>query len=249
MSYADLGQNKANKYTPGDTIIGKDPSLKNNSDDGGKTGVPEWLAMSVDYRLMPGNTVYLRADSVDEHDGSANSNDKAIVVAADSTSVVAGKTLDYDTYANFNTALAEIQNWNVGANGTQWTDISSTSGAKKFFVYNSAVNAGSHTNALFTGVKIPVKTLKYVKVGSSGDIVTMYEISVQGASTVDSTTATTALTTTNVPSLKIYVPNYPNFDIKLKGYAVQSTGLELSTGTTSATTELQALYTKNHTFD
>lgn len=252
----DLGYNMARSYSKND-YIPKNPQLRNstntqNADDGsnpfnssnelnGSTS-DEWVALGVKYTLKIPATVYEKNDSNTDHNGSAPDDDHAIVVktisAGTSNTAYAGATVTFDNYTDFTTAIATVGyvkddatnralsdatpgvRTTSNATDKNWTDISSNKGT--LFMYNKKVAQNEVTDTLFDTVHINNVEQKYVKAGSG--YLNLYQLTI--------TANTSAATDNQLTNKVIYVSALPQFEIDLKGYAVQADNVDYSSDIT-----------------
>ena len=242
---AGLGYNMARSYSTND-YIPKNPQLRNstntqNADDGsnpfdssnelnGSTS-DEWVALGVKYTLNIPATVYKKDDSNAEHTGAdaAHAITVTPVSAGTSNTAYAGDTVTFDNYTDFTTAIATVgyvasdaTNKALSASTTgiragttnnteTWKDIS-TGTKGTLYMYNKIVQQNGVTTTLFDTVHINNVAQRYVNTGSG--VLNLYELTI--------TAKTSAATNNQLTSEVIYVSTLPQFEIDLKGYAIQA---------------------------
>lgn len=241
---AGLGYNMARSYAA-DDYIPKNPQLRNSTNtqtasDGtspfdtnnvlnGSTS-NEWVALGVKYTLKIPATVYKKSDNNAAHDGSAADDEHAISVtqvsAGNSNTTYAGDTVTFDNYTDFTTAIATVgycpsdealsaSTTGIRAGTTEgsetWKDIS-TDTKGTLYMYNKIVPQNGVTTTLFDTVHINNVAQKFVNTGSG--VLKLYELTI--------TAKTSAATDNQLDREVIYVSTLPQFEIDLKGYAIQA---------------------------
>ena len=246
-----LGVNQAKQYSEGATIP-KNPSLKNNTSDvatlGSFTG-DEWLAMTVDYRIKvydnsTGQKKWLLY-TIAETEGVKSAT--LVTSAPDGMS-----SLEDDEYynlgarPNFVSAIANIgdgattsayQNKSFGLYSTVTEEAANGAGKwvskdenDKVFYYTEKVENKDDTSTADI-VENKTKTLfdwVRIKTFDSNDVVT--------ARLYTNETQYTEETFYKLNDTNYYFKGLPEFDIVLKGYAVQADGVEWKDATQTTIT-------------
>lgn len=249
---SDLGKTRAQTYNA-DDVIPKNPSLKNDttyptltapesSFSNGDNSISEWVAMKVTYKLTVPDKYYTKNDTQTGGANGTESNPYAMNEVASGGYI--GKVITFDSYTNFKNALAKVQHAETGhlalnslvdgilvgttANEENWKDISDPASGT-LFMYNKVLAKNAETKPLFDAVKINNVTEYGSVVGSTQKL---YKINLNGGS-YDNTAID--------EDTYIYVSTLPEFEIDLKGYAIQSENVSYD----QAPAELRALAASN----
>lgn len=148
------------------------------------------------------------------------------------------------TYNEFK-EYAEIQ----GLNTTDWTLIADAATGQQLFMYNTTLAPNAETNAIFTGVKVNAGIKEVKKFGTEGKIIYTKDASGKLIDVKDETTIVDEVTyydaAGNVISATDVKNGLPTFEIVVKGFAVQESGVDKDT----AASELITLAEKNLNVD
>lgn len=224
---ANLGEEKAKAYTMG-MAIPKNPMLKNDltaltaaQNTAGITN-KEWVAMTATYRLKV-DAVYTLTESGGSYSASTGTGPTLTsgyyVFASRSAfetaiATLSGGSISGGSYALYSTVSAEE------ATG-KW--VSADTGKDTTFYYTKTLDTGDSTSALFETVTIN-SSITSRSATLSGQSETFYQINLGGTS--------------------YWLKGLPQFQIELKGYAVQADGVAWKSGTTyPAKTALDNLIT------
>jgi predicted ribosomally synthesized peptide with SipW-like signal peptide len=162
-------------------------------------------------------------------------------------------SVDYQNGAGTSMSQADFEKYCTinGWDTTDWTQIASGPNGQELYIYNSKVTPGAATNAIFTSVTVNTGISQVWKNGKTGSIVYTKDangnlIDVQDNTSVVNTNtyydATGKDITAEVIAAGGVESTLPTFNIVVKGYAVQGSGVEMTT----AKTQLINLATTNY---
>jgi len=245
MAPDELGESLAQKYNPDQAIV-KNPSLKNTSDVATPTafmsGITnnEWVGMKVDYRVKAydGSAYTLYKISGTGEDAVAELiNNTEFVDSNHNETLTTGtsntKWYSFPSRSAFETAIAQLSDTAVvddpysnsleyaapAASNTANTWVTNDPNGQKFY-YTSVISPEGNTYGE-GNVALPCTTtnlFEYVHIKKDW---TSTEAKIKTGETV-ATAKTTFYEIMTVNGTKYYATSLPEFDIVLKGYAVQA---------------------------